>query len=55
MSLASLIAEVEKLRTEAENWRAFHKARRAHIEALAASIRIKAFNDVLRALVGKAK
>lgn len=37
---------------EAENWRAYHKARGApgYIEALAASIRIKALKDALDAV-----
>lgn len=41
---------------QAEEWRKFHKARGAagYIEALAASIRIKALKDALRALSDEA-
>lgn len=42
--------EILKLISEAENWRAFHLARRNWIEAAAASIRIKALNDAIAAL-----
>jgi hypothetical protein len=46
---------IHALIEQAEEWRAYHKARGVpgNIEALAASIRIKALKDALRAALAK--
>ena len=41
---------VEKLIAETEEWRKYHVERRAMVEALACSIRLKALRDAVRAL-----
>lgn len=41
---------IRKLIAEAESWREYYRARGAHIEAAACSIRIKALLDALAAL-----
>lgn len=49
------MAELRALIIEAEEWRAFHKNRGAlgRIEALAASIRLKALKDAYRVLTAE--
>jgi hypothetical protein len=41
---------IETLIAEAEQWRKFHKARGATIEALGAAIRIRALKDAIAAV-----
>lgn len=52
MSNAGAMAKLRALIVQAEDWRAFHKKRgpAGYIEALAASIRLKALKDAYRAL-----
>jgi hypothetical protein len=50
----TVTAKIDALIREAERWRVFHKQRGqlGYIEALAADIRIKAFNDAKDAVSG---